>query len=283
MRLWLAWSLILEMAMACTVCQSQSRMPPVRLHESVEVKRQTILLSDLLPAESPATLKTAAAAIELGDAPQAGSVRVFPAAKIARKLSRHAALLSGLSVPARVTVRRKEWRIPGQAIETAIAKFWKQQGWKRDALPETGELAWTAAAAVENPVLQVTASQVDPRRQMLQLRLRCVERSTCGSFLVMAPLSRTSPAQASEAAQRVTAARPEPIPKAGTHPSSGPILVRAGDFATLVLESEGIRISLPVTCLQRGGLLETIRARQVGGQHVYQAEVVGHGMLKAVF
>ena len=64
-------------------------------------------------------------------------------------------------------------------------------------------------------------------------------------------------------------------------PAAGRALTQPGDSATLILENDGIRISLAVVCLQRGFLRQEIRVRDAAGQRVYRAEVVGAGLLRA--
>lgn len=279
---WLALAFALGLA---TAGVGQLASPLVRLRESVEIKSDTIRLSDLLPSDAPPALKTACAAIELGRAPLPGSPRVLTESQLREKLAGQQPLLAQLALAASMTVRRTGWPISRAAIAAAVGDFLQQQGWRESDLPHPATLAWTGAAGLtENSELEVTAAQWDSRQRRLRMELRCVERSACGSFVVTAP----GPHSASEDERRI-AEKPSPSastqsrsPSAQATPTAtGSVLTQPGDSATLILESNSIRISLAVICLQRGYLNQEIRARDAASQRVYHAEVVGMDMLRA--
>ncbi len=280
-------TLSLELAVAWAGGACQSGTPQIELREDVEINQETISLADLLPSDASLALRTASSAIELGSAPQPGSLRVWQAPQLMRKLVGQSALLSQILLPATITVRRAGWPIPRPAIASAINGFLQQQGWRGSNLPDAHALAWTdAAALVENPALEVTAFEWDPRQPALQLQLRCVKRSDCGSFLVRAAIPYpppTAPPRTStpEKLSSSPGARPGLAGASVSEPATGRALAQPGDSATLILENDGIRISLAVVCLQRGFLRQEIRVRDAAGQRVYRAEVVGAGLLRA--
>ena len=185
-----------------------------------------------------------------------------------------------------MTVRRTGWPISRAAIAAAVGDFLRthKDGAKATfhiRLPLPGP---RAAGLTENSELEVTAAQWDSRQRRLRMQLRCVERSACGSFVVTAP----GPHSASEDERRI-AEKPSPSastqsrsPSAQATPTAtGSVLTQPGDSATLILESNSIRISLAVICLQRGYLNQEIRARDAASQRVYHAEIVGMDMLRA--
>lgn len=55
--------------------------------------------------------------------------------------------------------------------------------------------------------------------------------------------------------------------------------VKRGETAILIWEHGGIRVMLPVICLEAGGPGETVRARIKNGDRILHAEVVGPGSL----
>ncbi len=63
--------------------------------------------------------------------------------------------------------------------------------------------------------------------------------------------------------------------------SSGPGEVRPGQTATLVWDGGGIRVAVPVTCLDRGSAGESVRARIVPSGTIVRAVVVQAGVLRA--
>jgi hypothetical protein len=76
-------------------------------------------------------------------------------------------------------------------------------------------------------------------------------------------------------------------PKAHLEPAMLPTIlpkvIRAGDHATLVLETGDARMSFPVICLQSGVRGQRIRAASPDRRQLYDAEVVAAGMLRGNF
>jgi hypothetical protein len=62
--------------------------------------------------------------------------------------------------------------------------------------------------------------------------------------------------------------------------SSLPSVIRAGDHATLIVETPDSRMSFPVICLQSGARGQRIRAASPDRRRTYDAEVIAAGMLK---
>jgi flagella basal body P-ring formation protein FlgA len=58
-------------------------------------------------------------------------------------------------------------------------------------------------------------------------------------------------------------------------------LVKPGQIVTLTWDQRGIRIVLPVTCLDAGGMGQFVRVRLQNAPRVLRAEVVGQAMLRA--
>jgi len=58
-------------------------------------------------------------------------------------------------------------------------------------------------------------------------------------------------------------------------------LVKPGQTATLTWEQAGLRIVLPVTCLDAGGLGQFVRVRFKNAARILRAEVMGKAILRA--
>jgi hypothetical protein len=59
-----------------------------------------------------------------------------------------------------------------------------------------------------------------------------------------------------------------------------PLLVRAGQPATMLLENAKMRIATPMICLQNGSQGQKIRVSSLDHKRIVLAEVVDLGMLK---
>ncbi len=254
------------------------RQPAVRLRDAVEVKRDRVWLSDLLPADAPSALQKSASTIELCHAPQPGSARTLDAGQIAIKLAAQPEVFSQLAIPPRIMVRYSGWPIAEEAVRRAISNFLHAQRWRRD-LPDAARLEWERPAAIEqHPALQVMGLDWDNRQQSVQVRLRCSKRASCGSFLAHvffpAPLDE-------EWRKQLASGSGLNSPSGEPATATGAVLAERGKPATLILDDGNIRISVRVICLQAGALNQQIRVFEAHGRHVFHAEVVGAGLLHA--
>jgi hypothetical protein len=253
--------------------------PAVRLRDAVEVKRDRVWLSDLLPLDAPSALQKSAGTIELCHAPQPGSTRTLDAGQIAIKLAAQPEVFSQLAIPPRITVRYSGWPITEEAVRMAISSFLRAQRWRRD-LPDAARLEWARplTATEEHPALQVMAFEWDHRQQSVQVRLRCSKRASCGSFLAHvffpAPLDE-------EWRNRSASGSGLNSPSGEATAATGAVLAERGKPATLILDDGNMRISVRVICLQAGALNQQIRVFEAQGRHVFHAEVVGLGLLHA--
>jgi hypothetical protein len=253
----------------------------VVLRETVDVNRETIRLSDLLPEHAEAAVKDKSNEIELGRAPEPGSLRVFEAAQIAARLANQPVLLNRLAIPSRIVIQRSGWPIASENVRNTIASFLQQQGLKYGELPDSAVLRFAGVGSRQQaPTLEVAAATWDDRQQALEFRLHCVDRTLCGSFLVRANMA---PALAATWRAKL---RPEmsgnrPRQTAGA-PNLGAALAEAGKPATLILDGANLRISVQVICLDRGVLNQQIRVFDAKNRRVFRAEVVGARLLHAI-
>lgn len=268
----------------------QDRAASVWLRSRVAVTGGILKLSDLLPPDAGATLRAAAAEIDLGHTPQPGRLRVLEGEQVWRRLTGNRILWRDLSVPESITIERTGWPISRAAVEKAVASFLRSPEGTLDPLPDIAALQWDGEvrAAVPDAAVEVIAVRWDIRRNAFAVWLRCVEASFCGSFLVHVPRLRPDQAETLAHSPRLL-----PHSLAHLHPMSvapsshrgepGVSLAQAGKPAQLIFDGEGFRISLPVVCLQRGTLGQKIQAMDFANHRIVWATVVGAGQLRAIF
>ncbi|HZD31392.1 MAG TPA: flagella basal body P-ring formation protein FlgA, partial [Candidatus Angelobacter sp.] len=63
-------------------------------------------------------------------------------------------------------------------------------------------------------------------------------------------------------------------------PKLEPWLVRNGDVATLVMQSEHLQVRIPVICLANGSVGKRIRVSSTDHRRIYTAEVVSGKLLR---
>jgi|SRR5579863_613158 len=250
----------------------------VSLRSAVEVDHSPVLLSDLLPADVGVLIRQTSASIVLCQAPQPGSIRLLETDEILHSVAAHPELLRALSIPSRVTIGSSSGQIRQESIREAIVDYVRVHAWAE--LPETARLEWpdSLAARAEHAQLQVASVAWDTRRQAPQFRLGCRQRSACGDFWVHVVV----PASVADAwQQHLVSPNSVQLTSAVNSAPSGPVLAQKGKPATLVLQSGGMRVSLPVICAEPGALNQRIRVFDVHSQRVFYADVVGEGLLHA--
>ena len=263
---WLEWTLLAALAFSAGCAAGQTAI----LLQATSISRDTIRLSDLLPAEASAKMRQAGEQIELGKTPQCHVTRSFVASDIETRTSSWPAL-QGLSISGPVSVQRACFPIRREAVQRVISEFARQKGMALAMSP----LRWSEViyASQETPALLVEQALPDPARPALLVRLRCVERALCPSFLVSVP---TTPRPHLLSTHLTSAAAP------GRQKTEKAVaLVESGQRVILVFDDPPMRMQLPVTCLQRGGLGEQVRALDPSTHRVFRAEVTGAGTLTA--
>jgi hypothetical protein len=273
----------------------------VTVPASVETGREELTLADLLRGDCP-PLREAAAQVGLGAAPRAGSVRVLEGRHIRGLLEELAGpglslkQIAGIEIPRRIAVRRAGGTKSCEEIARLVAKAAPARGvesalgWGRQNL----DCAAARGIPEESP-LELTKTVWNASLRRWEFSLRCVRAEDCVPFLVWAGEPRTS---AAGAVRSPSGAAPGFTAYAGSSSSSSlspssslslletnaagaELLVKRGQTATLSWERGGIRVVLPVTCLDGGGLGQFVRVRFKNAPRVLTAEVVGEGMLRA--
>jgi hypothetical protein len=254
----------------------------------VEVANQELSLADLLePGSCPALLR-AAAGVRLGRAPLVGSVRVIEGEEVRallRKLAPNGeggiAGLDTVRIPERVVVRRAGARsscldigerlfsVMGSAPVSPLRIECGGVGRIPEGVPlALGKVVW------------------DPASGSWRISARCVQASDCVPFQVRVwghdLHLRSSPVLAS----LLTSAKPASA-ISGTslepkrHVLAEPGLVHPGQRIRLLWDENGIRMALPVICVDAGGVGQQVRARIAPSGRVVRAIVVDAGTLRA--
>jgi flagella basal body P-ring formation protein FlgA len=109
----------------------------------------------------------------------------------------------------------------------------------------------------------------------VRVKLRCQDNHECLPFYV---LVHGVDAVNVRSAAKVRGMALDTLPV--IRPGPPPNVVRGGDHAILVLETPDSRMSFPVICLQNGARGQKVRVTSPDHARIYEAEVVGAGLLK---
>ena len=257
-------------------CRAESACAWVEVRSRVEVVKQELALVDLLTPESCIQVQQAAGEISLGAAPRAGNTRVIDGGEVRRLLVEIAArnlfseTIAAMKIPERVVVQRI-----GQMKSCAeIAGFISSASPSSDAT--NGRDRWrgwncaAAGAVPQDASLRLMRTNWNAGLQRWEFTLRCADAGDCVPFLVWARGEEPVPAHT----------RPKELAKSDSLASLGERVVQAGQTATLTWDQSGIRMVLPVTCLDGGAIGQSVRVRLINTSRILRAEVVGAGALR---
>jgi hypothetical protein len=261
-------------------CAAGSACTAAAVPARVAVGRGVLTLADLLVPEACPRLRQAADRVSLGMAPRAGSIRVLDGGEIRRLLQSLAEADlsvkkgSGMQIPERIVVRRagtmKSCAEIAGFVATATTSPQKVSGPRR--WPEALDCAAVPAIPEDTP-LELTKSAWNAALLRGEFSVRCARLGECVPFLVWTREEKT---------QFRLASAPSGVPRLPTTGRNGAArLVKPGQTATLTWDEAGIRIVLPVTCLDAGGLGQFVRVRFKNVARTMRAEVMGDGTLRA--
>ncbi len=294
-------------AAASLPCRAELACTKVAVEASVEAGQGELTLADLLAQDTCLRLRQAAAGVSLGRAPRAGSVRVLdgrrvrllleglaenlgnsltnswannPASTLASRDGQEAVTMQ---IPQRIVVERTGAAKSCAEIAAIIASgapagemASAPRGWRED-------LDCAAVRGIPQAApLELTRTAWSASRSRWEFALRCVRAEDCIPFLVSVSKDKEVPDAPGKNAGRGTFP-PESSVRAGAKVGVNrtELLVKAGQTAMLTWDQGGIRIVLPVTCLDAGGFGEFVRVRFKNTAQTLRAEVVGKGSLRA--
>jgi hypothetical protein len=244
----------------------------VRLLDDVVVEHESIWLSDLLPPSAPLDVRSSAEKIFLGRAPEPGNFRIFTRRQLGALLKQADAAELPLSVSVSVTVHRRGWPISIESLQNALLN----SPWSAFASSISGSnvsLPQGFTSRIRDPQLEILGITGERGPRFVLARLRCRDRSACGSFLAQLVLPEVSTSGLLHSTKARTAIRTA---------KSGAILIRSGSAATLVIEEDGLKIRQRVLALSSGQLGEPVRVRDPVTRRSFSAEVAGDGWLRPI-
>jgi hypothetical protein len=267
-------------AMAFLPAVAQSGCSGIGVRAAVEVGDDGVSLADLLTSENCSALRQAAAAVWLGNAPQAG-MRTFEGSEIRQALQRlglaanseERVALASANIPDRIVVRRSGAKVSCSEIRDFVAGALRERT-ESDAVQNfPSQLECGGANHIPHgAALELTKVFWDPALRTWAYALRCARASDCVPFLVRQISSTANPQKAPPGFAPL---------KERARAVDAPPAVRVGQTATLYWEQDGIRAVLPVICLDHGAVGSLIRARTKNGNRILWAEVVSAGVLRA--
>jgi Chaperone for flagella basal body P-ring formation len=290
------------LAAACPLC-ARTQCEKVTVLDHVEVAAINVWLNDLLAAGSCPEVERAAARHRLGAAPLPGSVRVLEGEEV-RGLLQEILLRSErtigkevlLNVPERVSIRRTGARMSCSDLKGRLFDWWRAESRARlresdmadenefRALVQNVDCAW-AQHLPESARLDVTKVEWNSRSRVLEFSLHCADSRDCVPFLIQSRGNDTGgSAFASIEDEGSTSWFPASLISYRRNMANATArspLVKPGEALLLLWDQAGIRVSVPVICLERGGLGDLVRARVKDGTRVLRGEVVSAGTLRA--
>jgi Chaperone for flagella basal body P-ring formation len=187
----------------------------------------------------------------------------------------HERMVPGRIVPGRIMAQRAGGTKSCAEIASFVAEAASARGMPIAGSRSSEDLNCAAANSIPaDAVLRLTKISWNAALRRWEFTLRCGRPGDCVPFLVWAhddtsPLSRVA---------KVRSDGREDAKAVGSGPER---LVAPGQTATLTWEQSGIRIVLPVTCLDAGGLGQFVRVRFKNAARTLRAEVIGKAMLRA--
>jgi len=267
------------LALAPLRCSAEPACGAAEARARVEVARPELTLADMLAPGACARWQQAAAQISLGAAPRPGGVRVIEGGHVRRWLdelalaNRVPGTVGDMKIPERIVVMRAGGTKPCAEIARFVfsAAAPETTSWNS---PRPTVVNCAAAGGVpEDAPLELLRTAWNAGLQRWEFALRCVRPGDCVPFLVWAQGEKPPSAALANA-------RHDELVTADSTGTRGARLVQPGQTAMLTWEQAGIRIVLPVTCLDAGALGQTVRVRFKNAARIVRAEVVGAGALR---
>jgi hypothetical protein len=280
---WLAVAILALSGGLDRQCMAEVGCPQVEIEANVRVAHSELTLADLLAVGSCAPARQAAAEISLGSAPRLGKTRVLDGQEIRRRIE---ALLRRIEVasevagqiPDRVAVRRAG----GMKSCAEMAKFvLGNSSWPAGARGgkfSGEELDCAGAQSIpEDAGIELVRSSWNRPLRRREFAVRCARTEDCVPFLLWTR-GNGGPGATGGGAALSSGVPSSREPHA--EPSEA-LLVKPGQTVMLRWDQGGIRVVLPVTCLDGGGLGEHVRARLKNAARILPAEVLQDGTLRA--
>jgi len=284
---WLGTALAAGMlAVPSLRCEATSCVRVV-VADTVEAAPGALTLADLILPNNCQQLREAAAQVSLGSAPQPGSERRLNGSQIRRLLKEVAGRIEGLEetvsmkVPERIVIRRAGATKSCAEIAHFVADAAPPEEMSKAASRWQSDLNCAAARGIaEDAALELTKSVWNATLQRREFSLRCARSEECVPFLVW--VHEDAKPFRNGVIERLAGEPHKDLRELSkARSSSGERLVKPGQTATLTWDQSGIRVVLPVTCLDAGALGQFVRVQFKNTPRILRAEVVGVALLRA--
>jgi hypothetical protein len=254
---------------------SRKECQAVTIPSHIDLTDKELTLADLLPPGTCPEWQRAAATMHLGSTPLAGGVRIV-AGETARALLEKlpAAARRSIAVPERITIQGSDDAASCAEISEKVLAELPGLGARVSPAPVIDCTAVHIPRVPRQAQLAVLRTVWDRGLRAWDITVHCVGASACLPFL----LRLRAAAEGSETPISGLGGKRN---LAATLPPAQP-LVRPGKGATLDWEEAGIRLVVPVVCLDKGGLGQTVRVRVAGSGRVLAAVVAGDDQVRAV-
>lgn len=265
--------------------------PAWALLAEARVARESIYLSDLLPAEATPGMREAAGTIRLGAAPPPGGTLTLSAERIAGLLPE--AARQQMVIPPHVLVHRAGRPVTREEVVAAIQAALRRNGLPGGATldPEGVHFSAAVTVAVADAKLEVRRIDYDAALQQDRFLLASAADPRALPFVVLAERSPVAPQEPSagerdgrgeglDLESALRAARPanSSVAWAGGMP-----LVEPRKIAQMHVVSGSMQMFLQVLPLEKGALHETVRVKVAGSGQILHGRVIAPGQLEAQF
>lgn len=137
---------------------------------------------------------------------------------------------------------------------------------------QPSQVQFLAEASSKGPNAALTVESVKPWNDGSTLvRMRCRKPGECLPFFVVVKGTQPQELECAVAGPRRTIAKPR---------QPREVLVRAGQKATMILESRKFRVATPIICLENGSEGQRIRVSSLDRKRISTAEVLESGLLR---
>jgi hypothetical protein len=262
-----------------------ARIPRIELLREVSITGTRVLLSDLLPASAPESLRTRAGQISMGAPPQPGNTRILERDAIKRQVSASEGILEEISVPGRIALNRDSRPITLTEVFEAVRSALKRSGMPAAATLQPANVLFESQIFVGlgDSGLQVMRMEFDRGLRRARFLLWPSRSPKVLPFLVTAQLEGELPLAPIRPSMDINRLAQNSIAPAAKRSAMQEILVAPGERATLTLHSHALRIFVDVVSLERGTLGQQIRVRMMDTGKVLSAQVDGRDHLEVKF
>ena len=262
-----------------------SRIPRIELLREVSITGTRVLLSDLLPASAPESLRARARQISMGAAPQLGNTRILERNAVERQVNASEGVLEEVSVPERIALTRDSRPITLTEVFDAVRMALKRSGMPGAATLHPGDVLFESQVFVGlgDSGLQVKRMEFDRGLRRARFLLWPSRSPKVLPFFVTAQLAGEFPLAPVRPSMEFSRLAQNSATPAAKRPATPEILVALGERATLTLHSNALRIFVDVVSLERGTLGQQIRVRMMDTGKILNAQVDGRDHLDVKF